>query len=304
MTRQANQEILLAASRRPLTALMAVLMLGLAGCGDDGESAATTTEAAPEVTELGVVASGSHTEAAYAFELPDRVPAGLTRMSLINDGDERHHAQLFRLNDDADIGDLAAALATGDPAAALTVGTFEGGTALVEPGATSRADAVVELTEGSYALICFVPGPDGLPHLAHGMLRPFDVVAAGTPAPPTDPPPADVDVELVDYGFELPDTVPADAALEVTNTATAEPHEMIVARLDDGAEADDTLAAVVAGEPAPLTVVGGVQALLPGSSQRLQFDLDAGEYVVMCEIPSPDGTPHVNKGMFRPVTVS
>jgi uncharacterized cupredoxin-like copper-binding protein len=292
-------------SRRSLAAIVAVLLLGLTGCGDNddgGDAATTTTEEASALTELGVVASGSHTEAAYAFDLPDQVPAGLTRISLTNDGDERHHAQLFRLDDDADIGDLAAALATGDPAAALAVGRFEGGTALVEPGDTSQAEAVVELTEGSYALICFVPGPDGLPHLAHGMLRPFDVVAADTA--PAAPSAADSDVGLVDYGFELPDSVPADATLEVTNTATAEPHEMIVARLDDGAEADEALRAVVAGEPAPLTVVGGLQALLPGASQRLQLDLDAGEYVVMCEIPSPDGTPHVNKGMFRPVTVT
>jgi hypothetical protein len=54
-----------------------------------------------------------------------------------------------------------------------------------------------------------------------------------------------------------------------------------------------------------MTPVGGTQAIFPGSSQLLQLDLEPGEYVVVCEVPSPgDGQPHHAKGMVRRVTVT
>ena len=91
---------------------------------------------------------------------------------------ESHDAQLFSLYDDASVDDLAAALATGNPAAALQVGTFGGGPGLVSPGEESRADAIVDLTVGTYALLCFVEDANGEPHLANGMLHPFEVTSA------------------------------------------------------------------------------------------------------------------------------
>ena len=135
----------------------------------------------------------------YRFDLPDEVPAGATRITLENEGDEPHHAQLFRLNDGATVDDLAEALATGDPAAAMEVGSFAGGTGLVDPGEESQAEAIVELAPGQYALICFVPDAEGTPHLAHGMLRPFEVVEGEqVPAQPAD---ANAEISLVDFAF-------------------------------------------------------------------------------------------------------
>ena len=101
--------------------------------------------------------------------------------------------------------------------------------------------------------------------------------------------PTDVSVELVDYGFELPDTIDGDALLEVTNDSAAEPHEMEVARLDDGSTVDDVRRALERRRSAPSTPIGGMQGLLPGASQRLQLDLDPGRYVVICEVPRRTG---------------
>jgi hypothetical protein len=92
--------------------------------------------------------------------------------------------------------------------------------------------------------------------------------------------------------------------LQLSNTSSAEPHEMIVARLDEGADVEDVRAALDAGARPPATSVGGMQALLPGATQRLQLDLDPGRYVLVCEVPSPDGTPHRAKGMLHEVTVT
>jgi hypothetical protein len=157
----------------------------LAGCGSDGTAAGGGGEPAA-VSQIEVVAGGEG-EAAYAFNLPGRVPPGPTRISLVNNGDEPHHAQLFKLKRGASADDLAGAFAGGDPAAALRHGTPEGGTGLVGPGGTSRADAIVDLTEGRHVVICLVEGPDGVPHLHEGagVRQVRDALAARTPPPAT-----------------------------------------------------------------------------------------------------------------------
>ena len=269
-------------------------------------TATTAAEAGAddEVTELEVTAV-EHAEddaTTYSFELPDEVPAGATRISLDNEGDEPHHAQLFRLAEGTTIEDLASALATGDPAAASEVGAFVGGTALVDPGEESHAEAIVELEPGQYALICFVPGVDGSPHLAHGMLRPFEVVE-GDGAPPPAPTP-DAEISLVDFAFAAPAKIAGDAVLAISNETGTEPHEMIVGRLHDDATIDEVQHALDHGEAPPATFVGGMQALPPGSGAHLQLDLEPGRYVLICEVPSHDGTPHRSKGMIAEVTVT
>lgn len=191
---------------------------------------------------------------------------------------------------------------SGDPVAALPLGSYEGGTSVVGPGETSQADAVVDLAQGTWALICFIEGPDGVPHMANGMLQSFEVVAAEEPA---ELPEADAGFTLLDYGFAGPESVPGDAVLELTNASDVEPHEMVIARLDDGATTDDVVAALGEESEPPMTPVGGVQALLPGAGQRVQLDLQPGEYVIACGIPSiVDGVPHLEKGMVGTLTVT
>ena len=283
-----------------VAAALALGPVGLACGGDDAADLASATGA--DVARLHVTARedpGAPMGDRDEFDMPDQVPAGAARLSVTNEGDEEHHAQLFRLEDGATVEELSDALATSGPAAAAVFGEFVGGTGLVAPGSESRADAVVELTPGTNVLLCLVPDSAGAPHLAHGMLRQFEV--ADTDDPPALPP-ADADVELVDYAFDLPDTIDGNAGLRITN-AGSEPHEMIVLRLDDGATADDVAHALAEGAPPPGTAVGGMQALLPGATQQLQLDLEPGDYAVICHVPSPDGTPHHVRGMIRQVTV-
>jgi hypothetical protein len=280
---------------RRIAALIAAVVVtapALAGCRN--------RDARPERAVVEIVADGTAHD--YSFDVPERIEAGPTRFSLVNRGDEPHHAQLFRLNPGSTVDDLSEALATADPLAALEHGSFAGGTALVTPASTSEADAVVPLAAGEYVLLCFVPGPDGTPHLAHGMLQPFQV--QDTDLGTSEPPDADAAVSLTDYAIDAPDTVASGSVLTVTNDATREHHEMIVARLDAGDTFADVIDAVTAGTPPPITPVGGIQALAPAGTQALQLRAEPGRYVLVCEIPSPDGTPHHAKGMLRELTAT
>lgn len=297
-----------AARRRRATRswLLAVtsLLVATVGCGDDGDTSIDVSDgdgaAVSGDEEVPVLRAVAGVEE-YRFDIPDTVPAGPMRLTLANRGQEPHHAQVFRLDDDTTIDDLDAAVARGEPAALLDVGSFLGGTGLVSPGQESRADAVVELEPGRYALLCFVPDPRGVPHVAHGMMRPFEVTASDDPA---SLPPADAEVALADYRFELPETIDGDAMLAVTNTATSEAHEMVVARPDDGVTVTDVVEALDHRGPLPAVGLGGMQAILPEASLRLQLDLEPGRYVVLCAVTSPDGTPHYHAGMIQEITVT
>src|SRR4051812_6784215 len=125
-------------TRRAATTLMVALMLLAAACGSSNDEPRAT------VRSLRVIATetGSGT---YAYRMPARVASGATRFSLVNRGRQPHQSQLFRFKPGATDADLARALASGKPAAALPYGEYVGGTGLVAPRSTSHADAVVDL---------------------------------------------------------------------------------------------------------------------------------------------------------------
>jgi hypothetical protein len=274
-----------------LTASAAVAFgLGPTACSDEP----------PEVAHVELVASESADDpSSYAFEMPAVVDAGWTEITLTNADDEEHHAQLLRLNEDTSFEEFIEAVASGGPEAGFALATLAGGTSLVAPDNASQANAIVDLQPGTYAVICLVPGPDETPHVAHGMSRELVVTESNGSAPPS----ADVDVQLLDYGFDVDGEVDGDSTLAVQNAAT-EPHEMVIARLADGATIDDVVEAVRNGTPPPMTPLGGLQAIVPGTSTRLQLHLQPGRYAAICFVPSQDGTPHLDKGMIEEITIT
>jgi hypothetical protein len=221
---------------------------------------------------------------------------------------ELHHAQLFKLHPGMTMEDVGAALASADPTALFGVGVPDGGTGAVDPGSTSTADAVVELSEGIYAFLCFIEDSNGVPHLAQGMVASFDVTSAqqqrALPA-------SDLDVELLDYSFEVVDDLAAGSTLNVVNSSEVEPHELNLLALAPGADMNDVFELLASEEPPdgplPFTFVGGVNAIAPGASQLLVLDLDPGCFVLACFIPSFDpaneGRIHAELGMVRQINV-
>lgn len=261
--------------------------------GGDTTSTTAGDDMASEMPAIEIVASD------YAFEIDDEVPAGFVQVSMRNDGEEAHHAQIVRLNDDVTMEDLNAALQSGDEAAALALVTLVGGPSVADPGITSTA--IVELEEGSHALLCFLPDAEGLPHLAHGMVQPFEVT--GDPVV-TEAPASDGDIVLDDYTIELPDGFTGEGTFRVVNEGE-EPHEVVLLRINDDKTMADVAAWAEAPEgPPPFAYVGGMQGIMPGGGEGyLPLDLEDGDYVAICAIPDADGTPHVDLGMLAPFSV-
>ena len=121
---------------------------------------------------------------------------------------------------------------------------------------------------------------------------------------------ADIVVGGLDFAFEgLPEQIPAGRiAIDFTNeTTSGEPHEMLILRRADGA--DETVAELfelpedeAMSKVIPTAVVFADQ---PGRHGYGLVDLEAGEYIAVCMIPTAgDGPPHGLNGMVDEFTVS
>ena len=183
-------------------------------------------------------------------------------------------------------------------------------------GVDSAADALVEgasadLTDSAETYAeALVAGMGGDETALEGA----DVAAAiediGTAATETCDTVASVDVSGIDYAYEgLPDQIPMGrTAFDFTNdTASGEAHEMLILRRVEGADEsvtellelpeDELFSKVV-----PAAVVFADDA---GASGHALVDLDAGEYIAICMIPTAgDGPPHAVNGMVDEFTVS
>lgn len=110
-----------------------------------------------------------------------------------------------------------------------------------------------------------------------------------------------------DYHLTLPATLPAGPTwLRLANHGK-EGHQLFLVRLEEGKTPSDFVAALKAGGRPPAWAVdaGGPNAVDPGrTSTTTVVNLTPGSYAALCIIPSPDGTPHVMKGMITHVEVT
>ena len=273
--------------------------LALASCRSDKPPAAETGAPA-DAAASAAPSTVTVTTTDYSFDAPAELPAGLTTFRLVNRGPSIHHIQLVKFGEGKTLDDFMAALKAGGPPPEWA--TMEGGPNPSELGDTSST--TVTLEPGNYAMICFVPGPDGVPHLAKGMVRPLAVTAGGGAAGAE--PETDVVMKLLDYDFEL--SAPLTAGRHTIRIENAGPqeHELVIVKLESGKEPMDF---AKWGEKqvgkAPGTLHGGVSGIMPGDKAFVEVDLAPGEYGLICFVPdTKDGKGHHHHGMVKKVTVS
>jgi hypothetical protein len=270
-------------------ALSVALLLG--GC----QAVAATRPAEPAAIPTITITAKDH-----SFELPQQVEAGLVTIEFENQGQEVHHAQLLQLNDGVTVEQFGAALQEG-PEAALALVTLAGGPGPVEPGGEQRV--TVELAPGLHVLICVVLGPDGVPHVAKGMMAQLQVVegeAASVQAPAVD-----AEVTLLDFSFTLPQQIRAGEQTWKITDKGQQPHELALVKLAEGKTAADVQEWMHQPEGAPpFLSAGGMQAIDPGETAYLYLDLTPGNYIAFCYLPDPaSGQEHAALGMVMPFTV-
>jgi hypothetical protein len=236
----------------------------------------------------------------YRFDGPSRIPAGATLFQLDNRGKEPHHLAIARLEQGRTYDTLLAALKrTGPPPAWVRV---VGGPNAIGPG--GQSNATLELAPGSYAIACFIPSNDGVPHIAKGMIRELTVTPEEGKSAPMGP--ADVVIKLNEYSFDLSEPLVAGKQIIRVENEGKQDHELVLARLAPGKTMADVEAWEKGGEkgPLPLTLLGGMAPLGPEQHGQFSQTLEPGGYVLLCFVPdSKDGKAHVVHGMMKPVTV-
>jgi uncharacterized cupredoxin-like copper-binding protein len=267
------------------------------------DTAAPPAEATP-AAPASVSASSSVpviiTATEFKLDLPATIPAGVVTMELRNEGKQLHHAQLVRFEDGKTVADLAQAMKTeGPPPPWLK---FLGGPNGIAPGGTATATAL--LAPGHYAVLCFIPGPDGIPHVAKGMIQPFEVTAASGSADASLPSAGDT-VRLVDYRFEASRPLTPGRHTILVENAGPQAHELVVVKLDPGKSVNDFGAwAMTMKGPPPGMPIGGIAGLDKDARGEFIVDLPAGEYAFMCFVPdSKDGKMHFQHGMVQQFSV-
>lgn len=154
-----------------ISVLLATALLLLAACGDDNGDA--QNETADEQTDDRPVEGQTVdvTGREYAFKgVPPTLEPGPATFTFENVGKQPHEMVIFKVKTDKPIEKL---LKLPRQKAQRFVEQV-GGTGAA-PGNKAAQPVEAELTEGSYAMICFVPAPDKTPHFAKGMVASFTV---------------------------------------------------------------------------------------------------------------------------------
>lgn len=235
----------------------------------------------------------------FAFQAPREVPAGTTTIRLHNDGPDLHHVQLIRLDEGHTLEELMAGMGEHGPPPPWV--HFVGGPNTPAPGA--QAETTVDLQPGQYVMVCVIPGPDGVPHIAKGMLMPLTVTPASGHAHAR--PAADIHMSLIDYNFVLDRDITAGRRTIHVTTSADQPHEVLIAQLAPGKTLQDLMAWVAQPDgPPPGRPIGGTTSLERGVVNVVTADFAPGEYALVCFHPDArDGQPHFMHGMMRQITV-
>jgi uncharacterized cupredoxin-like copper-binding protein len=236
----------------------------------------------------------------HSYEMPGQIGSGWITISMSNEGQEAHHAQLVRLNDGVTPEQFQAALQQA-PDSVLSLVTLAGGPGVIDPGGSQTTTTFLD--PGTYLLICVLPDAQGVPHIAQGMIAPLQVVAADgeTAAEPV----ADAEVRMIDFSFTFPAMVYPGEQIWKVIAESQQPHELLLIRLNDGATLEEAQAWFhqPAGPP-PFSNAGGLQGIDAGEVGYLHLNLQPGTYVALCHIPDPgSGKAHLELGMMVPFTV-
>ena len=307
---------------KKMTLLVAlVIMLTAVACqGQNGTTAETGSDSAAVVTTAVVEESADTMTATtvdssalpevtfvgkdYAYQGPESISGGWTRVVFDNQDEVPHELAMVQLLEGKTMDDVMGILQSEDapPSWANIVGD-----AIAEGGQSSYF--ISKLDPGSYVLLSTNGGDDGsAPDFAQGMLRELTVTEATAEVPDSALPQPDATIELVDYQFVVDGLKSGSQLVRYSNDGT-ETHEAIMFRLQEGKTISDFMTFIQAEDdssgPPPFDGEPSVTILSPGSVTYTTLNLEPGNYILVCFLPSEshDNTPHAMLGMISEQTI-
>ena len=145
------------------------------------------------------------------------------------------------------------------------------GIPVLSPGVS--ASMTRDLDEGQYIFLCFLPTPEGGPHVEEGMVRLFNLTGTSDAEAPTP----DLSITATDDGFEVPDISAGTHTIELVNDGS-EPHEFAFLSYEEGMTERDLGKWFQSGfkTDAPALFPGGMQSIKPGTSVIVEMTFESG----------------------------
>ena len=256
--------------------IIAVATAPYAGAAGDGTAGTIATYIAEE----------------YGFTGPDRLPSGALTIRVVNRGTELHHLQFVKLTHGKTQADFDATMKRGPtiPPWAL----FSGGPNAPVPG--REAVATVNLSPGTYLLLCLIPDKTGTPHVALGMQKLIRVEGPANGRRNREE--RDLIIDQVDFTFGFFGPIKAGPHTFHVRNNGSQPHEVLVVQLATGASVKDFVAyRPESMEPPPGIPVGGITGIGQGGEAFFSVNLSPGRYGLVCFFPDPmTGVPTSPKG--------
>lgn len=234
---------------------------------------------------------------ADGLQVPAELPAGIVTVTYKNSTDAPASPSLGWLVAGRTVAEFEAALLADDFPAILAIAVPLGGPQLA-PGAS---EAITYDLQAGEILVVNFPN-EGPPQMATSIAKPS--------GPASVAPAAEIQAELADFNFILPDEIPAGGHLWQISNVGKQWHHLIVLKLNAGTTIDDVLAMALAAEepagPPPFTEVAYYGDMGSNTTAWVTLDIPAGEYYVVCFMPNTDEaamTPHLAHGMVRTLRV-
>ena len=240
--------------------LLVLMIVAAAGCGGSGSDANSVDVQGDE----------------YAFVMPDEAEGGVVTFNISNVGEEFHEYALGRLDEGKTLDDVKAVLADGGEDAPEWF-TDVGGVPVLSPG--EELGLTRELDPGTYVFLCFLPSPQGEPHVSLGMLKAFDLDGNSD----RDLPEPGAVITADSSGYDVPALEAGKQTIELRNADDRE-REFFLIALEPGKTLEDLDRFFEQGEgkgTPPATFHGAMQTIPAGTSVFLEIDLEEGvEYTL------------------------
>jgi hypothetical protein len=236
---------------------------------------------------------------AHILTAPATVPAGLTTVSLVNNGPKLQHIQIVKLVNGKTEAELEQAMKENSKLPQWIL--LAGGPNASMAGATSMA--TIDLSAGNYAIIGLKDFPEHAPYIEQGTIIPFTVTANS--APQATMPAPDVTVTVNEYAMKMSGPVSAGPRIIQANLTGKFPHEVVLFKLSpDKTEKDFKTWAADLGTRMPGIVVGGSGGIETGSTVQFPATLSPGTYVLASFVVNGnDRRSDIKRGMFTTFVV-
>lgn len=109
-----------------------------------------------------------------------------------------------------------------------------------------------------------------------------------------------------DHAFDGPTSMSAGSVTVRLVNQGHEPHHAQLIKLTQGKTAQDFIASITAepsATPEWARYAGGPNAVMGDETVEATLDVEAGDYVLICQVPDRQGIPHVAQGMVKPIRV-